>query len=153
MVELVLFVGLPAAGKTSFYRERFALTHVHVSKDLMPHHRRPEKRQRDVIAEALVAGRSVVVDNTNPRIADRAPLVTLAREIGASVSCYYFESDAAASLRRNRTREGPARVPDVAIFTTRKRLEAPTLDEGFDQLFVVRVDEQHRSFEVRPQMR
>ena len=38
---------------------------------------------------------------------------------------------------RNRGREGKARVPDVAIFTTRKRLVPPTIEEGFDEVVVV----------------
>ena len=38
---------------------------------------------------------------------------------------------------RNRQREGKGRVPDVAIFTTRKKLVPPTLDEGFDEVRVV----------------
>ena len=32
-MELVLFVGLQGAGKTSFYRRAFAETHAHVSRD------------------------------------------------------------------------------------------------------------------------
>jgi predicted kinase len=32
IAELVVLIGLPAAGKTSFYRARLAATHVHVSK-------------------------------------------------------------------------------------------------------------------------
>jgi len=43
--ELIIFAGLPAAGKSSYYREHFAATHVHVSKDLMPKTGRTEARQ------------------------------------------------------------------------------------------------------------
>jgi hypothetical protein len=32
-VELVIFIGLQASGKTSFYRACFAATHAHVSRD------------------------------------------------------------------------------------------------------------------------
>jgi hypothetical protein len=41
----------------------------------------------------------------------------------------------------------------VAIFATRKRLEPPSYDEGFDRLFVVSLDEGARSFVVTPQLR
>jgi len=34
-LELVIFIGLQATGKSTFYRARFAATHVLVSKDLM----------------------------------------------------------------------------------------------------------------------
>ena len=44
--ELVLFVGLQASGKSSFYRARFAGTHDLVSKDRFPNNRNPARRQR-----------------------------------------------------------------------------------------------------------
>lgn len=100
------------------------------------------------MAKSLSHGRSVVVDNTNPSVAVRTPLITIARAHGAQVIGYYFPTAAADALRRNRAREGRERVPDVAIFTARKRLEPPTLAEGFDKLFVVRMSEQERRFEV-----
>ena len=56
-MDLVLFIGLQGSGKSSFYRERFAATHVHVSKDLWPNARKREARQRRLIAEALDRGR------------------------------------------------------------------------------------------------
>jgi predicted kinase len=149
-MECVILIGMPAAGKTSFYRERFAGTHDHVSKDLMRNTRRPQRRQEQLVAESLAAGRSVVIDNTNPSAAVRAPLIALARARGAAVTGYYFPTEAADALRRNRTREGRDRVPDVAIFTVRKRLEPPRREEGFDALYVVRLNEQERRFDVAP---
>jgi predicted kinase len=147
-MECVILIGLPAAGKSTFYRERFAGTHDHVSKDLLGHARRPQQRQEQLVAESLAGGRSVVIDNTNPRAADRAPLIALARAHGAGVTGYYFPTEARDALRRNRAREGRGRVPDVAIFTVRKRLEPPALEEGFDRLFVVTMNEPERRFEV-----
>jgi predicted kinase len=147
-MECVILIGLPAAGKTSFYRERFAGSHDHVSKDLMRHARRPQRREEQLVAESLASGRSVVIDNTNPSAVIRAPLISLARSHGAQVIGYYFPTEAGDALRRNRAREGRERVPDVAIFTVRKRLEPPALEEGFDRLFVVRLNEPERRFEV-----
>ena len=152
-MECVILIGLPGSGKSTFYRERFASTHALVSKDVMRNNRQPQRRQEQLLTEALAAGRSVVVDNTNPRIADRAPIIAIARRFGADVAGYFFPTDAGVALRRNRAREGRERVPDVAIFATRKRLELPTYDEGFDHLFTVGVKEETRTFDVRPQPR
>jgi predicted kinase len=139
-MELVIFVGLQASGKTSFYQARFARTHEVVSKDRMPNNRNPTRRQLVLVEEALRAGRSVVVDNTNARAADRLPLVMLGHSLGARVVGYYFESRVEDCLERNRGRAGKARVPDVALYATRKRLEAPSYAEGFDALYFVRMD-------------
>ncbi|HYO52517.1 ATP-binding protein [Archangium sp.] len=137
-MELVLFIGLQGSGKSSFYRERFAATHVHVSKDLWPNARKREARQRRLIAEALKQGRPVVVDNTNPLVEDRAPLIALGREHGARVVGYVFESDLETCLARNAGRVGRERVPDKAIHITRRKLRWPSYAEGFDALFHVR---------------
>jgi predicted kinase len=137
--ELVVLVGLQGSGKSSFYRSRFAGTHDWVSKDRFPNHRRPARRQRQLIEEALAAGRSVVVDNTNPTAEDRAELIGLARAHGAGVVGFYFESRLADCLERNSQREGKARVPDVALYVTLGRLCRPSLAEGFDRLYHVRL--------------
>ncbi|MBZ4421024.1 ATP-binding protein [Myxococcus sp. RHSTA-1-4] len=136
-MELVLFIGLQGSGKSSFYRQRFAGTHVLVSKDLWPHARRKEARQRRYISEALAAGRPVVVDNTNPSPEVRAPLISLGREHGARVIGYSFASDLKLCLARNAQREGRARVPEVALFATVKLLRRPERAEGFDVLYHV----------------
>lgn len=136
--ELIIFVGVQAAGKTTYHHEHFAATHVHISKDLMPASRNREQRQRQEIAEALDAGRSVVVDNTNATLYDRAPLIALGRAHRARVIAYYFEAPVRMAVARNQKREGKARVPNVAIFATQKRLVPPSIEEGFDEVVVVR---------------
>jgi predicted kinase len=138
-MELVLLIGLQGSGKSSFYRERFAETHALVSKDLMPHARRRDTRQQRLIQEALAAGRSVVVDNTNPTPESRAPLIALGKARGARVVGYSFESRIEDCLARNARRVGRARVPEVALFATRKVLRWPTRAEGFDALYFVRL--------------
>jgi predicted kinase len=135
--ELVILIGLQGSGKTTFYQTHFAATHVRLSKDLLRNNRHPARRQAHLLAEALQAGRSVVVDNTNPTQEDRAALIGLGRSLGARVVGYYFASPLAECLGRNRQRTGKARVPDVALYATRKRLERPASEEGFDQLWFV----------------
>jgi predicted kinase len=148
-LELVLFIGLQGSGKSSFYRARFAATHLHVSKDFWPNARRREARQQRLVAEALAEGRSVVVDNTHPRVEDRAPLIEIGKRMGARVVGYAFESNLKACLERNAGRVGRARVPDKALHITRAKLRWPTYAEGFDELFHVRMDPEG-GFHVRP---
>jgi len=138
-MELVVFIGLPASGKSTFYQQFFAHTHVCISKDLLRNNRNKDRRQRQLIEEAFAAEKSVVVDNTHPSPEDRAQVIALAGAHGARVIGYYFRASVAESVDRNSRREGKARVPDVAIFTAAKKLTRPSLDEGFDELLYVRM--------------
>jgi hypothetical protein len=136
-LELVILVGLPGAGKSTFFRQRFADSHVHVSKDNNETRRRPEQWQSELLEQALGAGRSVVVDNTNVSVEQRAALISEAQRHGARVSGYFFESSTQECVNRNFGRQGKARVPLVGIFAAAKRLRPPTYGEGFDALYKV----------------
>lgn len=140
MTECVVFIGLPASGKTTFYQRRFAGTHQHISKDLWPASANKDRRQAEELRAALAQGRSVVIDNTNPAAADRAAVISIARQYDARVTGYYFTATTREAVGRNRGREGKARVPDVAIFMTAKRMSKPMLEEGFDELYAVAID-------------
>ncbi|HEY8745961.1 MAG TPA: ATP-binding protein [Chloroflexota bacterium] len=138
-MELVILIGLQASGKSTFARQQFATSHTYVSKDLLRNIGRPDRRQAQLVTAALQAGRSVVVDNTNPTISARAALISLGRTFGANIAGYYFPASVREALHRNRARTGKARVPDVAIFVTHKHLVPPRYAEGFDALYTVRI--------------
>jgi predicted kinase len=140
-MEMVILIGLQASGKSSFRRAHFSETHFCISKDNFPKARKPGKRQTRMLEEAFRQGLSVVVDNTNPSIEERAALMALAKTFGATVTGYYFESMVADCLKRNSERQGAAQVPEVAIFSTIKKLQRPAYGEGFDRLFFVRLSD------------
>ncbi|MEL6110753.1 MAG: AAA family ATPase [Planctomycetota bacterium] len=134
-MEAVLFTGAPAAGKSTFYRERFFATHVRVSLDLL----KTRNRERRLLDFCFETSQRFVVDNTNPTHESRAAYLSSAAEVGFRVIGYYFESKVGDCLKRNADRIG--RVPDVAILSTAKRLEIPDKSEGFDELWYVRMVE------------
>ncbi len=141
--ECVILVGLPGAGKSTFYRERYP-SHEHISKDALPNAGNKQARQDAALRRALAAGRSVIVDNTNVSPAERAAVIAIAREFDARVVGYYIEASTREAVARNEGRTGRARVPKVAIFTAAKRLVPPVAEEGFDELHTLRVLEDGR---------
>ena len=86
MAECVILIGLPGAGKTTFYRQRLSNTHVHISKDRLPPSARDKQSRQDAaIRAALDAGQSLAVDNTNVSAAERAAIIAIARAHAAKV--------------------------------------------------------------------
>ncbi|MFV9505167.1 MAG: AAA family ATPase [Oscillochloridaceae bacterium umkhey_bin13] len=135
-MEAVLFVGIQAAGKSTFYRERFFTTHLRISLDLL----RTRHRERSLLAWCIAHRQRFVVDNTNPRVAERAVYIAPAKAAGFRVLGYVFESHVPASITRNAGRAPVEQVPAQAIGGTKKRMEWPQRDEGFDALHYVRID-------------
>src|SRR6266705_575552 len=117
-----MIIGLQTSGKSTFARSHFVATHQYVSNDLLGSLDYPARRQRQLIEAALQRGLSVVVDNTNSTIKVRRELINLGHLYKASIIGYYFAIQVKQCLERNRIREGRAKVPDVAIFATLKRL-------------------------------
>lgn len=133
-MELVLFIGPPAAGKSTFYTDRYAQTHLRLSLDML----RTRHREALLLQACLAAKQPVVIDNTCPTRAERARYIVPARARRFRIVGYRFEAPFDELLRRNATRSGRACVPEVAIRATLARLEPPDWSEGFDVLFHVR---------------
>jgi len=138
-LEVIIFIGLQGAGKSTFYQTHPATAHGYVSKDLLHRSKTMNKaaKQNTLVEEALRMGQSVVIDNTNPTREDREPLIQLGHLYNATVIGYYFNTPVSECLIRNRERSGKARVPDKVIYITSKKMTLPTFEEGFDTLFRV----------------
>jgi predicted kinase len=136
-MEAVLLFGLPGSGKSSFYKQRYFRTHVRISLDLL----RTRHREKRLLELCLETQQPFVVDNTNCSRVDRTAFIAAARERRFTVLGYYFRSTVAECLTRNPERQGDERVPDVAILSAAKRLERPAMNEGFDRLLYVRLDD------------
>lgn len=132
-VECVIFIGIQASGKSTFYKERFFDSHLRINLDML----KTRHREAIYIAASLQAKQPFVLDNTNPTAEDRSRYIALAKEHKFLITGYYFEPDVAESLRRNELRSGKGRVPEVGIFSVRKQLQMPDFREGFDSLYTV----------------
>jgi len=130
-MEAVVLCGVQGSGKTTLYRDRFLDTHVRVSMDLL----RTRQREAALLELCLRTRQRFVVDNTNATPAERARYVAPVRAAGFRVVGYLVEVDGAVALARNDARDGRARVPAAAVVGTARRLQRPTLEEGFDELW------------------
>lgn len=134
-MEAIVFVGLQASGKSSFYKDRFFTTHVRISLDLL----RTRNREQRLLAVCLETQQPFVVDNTNPTREERTRYINAAKSANYSVVGYYFQSKVGKCLARNQQRVD--RVPDIGLLATAKKLQLPTWKEGFDTLRYVQLTE------------
>ncbi len=136
-MEAVIFIGIQATGKTSFYLARFFDTHIRISLDML----RTRHREGLLFRACLEMKQPFVVDNTNPTKRERARYLPAAKEAGFKVVGYYFDSRLGEALKRNEMRPGAKRIPVKGIGGTLKRLEPPSLKEGFVVLYRVRIED------------
>ncbi len=66
-MEAVIFCGIQASGKTTFYLERFFRTHIRLNLDML----KTRHRERVMLDACLETGQRFVVDNTTPTAQDR----------------------------------------------------------------------------------
>jgi predicted kinase len=137
-MEAIIFTGIQASGKTTFYKQRFFTTHVRINLDMLK-----TRRREDILLRAcLKAEQRFVVDNTNTLVAERAKYINLAKSAGFRIIGYYFESTLQDSIRRNENRTGSERIPVKGLEMMQRRLLPPTYAEGFDELHIVRINDE-----------
>jgi predicted kinase len=136
-MEAILLIGIQGAGKSTFYQRRFFDTHVRINLDML----KTRYREQVFLHACILAKQSFVVDNTNVRAAEREKFIVPAREAGFRIVGYYFPVPVRHAIGRNQKREGKKKIPVQGILGTQKRLQPPSLEEGFDQLYCVTVTE------------
>ncbi|ORX41001.1 polynucleotide kinase 3 phosphatase-domain-containing protein [Kockovaella imperatae] len=141
-LEIVLFVGSPASGKTSFFRKHFSPRYRHINQDTL-------KSRDKCLLEAersLTKGESIVVaDNTNRNRATRSHWVNLAVKHSVPIRFFHFVCPVDLARHNNVYRacygpsDEPVRqfLPDTAFTSYAADSEAPVVDEGFDEVRVV----------------
>ena len=135
-MQLIIFIGIQAVGKSTFYKERFFKTHVRINLDML----RTRHREASLLKKCIELKVPIVVDNTNPTGEDRKRYIPSAKRAGYKIIGYYFSSKISQALHRNKSRVGKESIPEAGIRSTRRRLVIPSYDEGFDELYYVWID-------------
>ena len=133
IAEAVIFVGLQGSGKTTYFEKHFAGTHQHISRDVQ----KTVEREMSLFRDCLAAGRSFVLDDTNATRAGRGIYIREAKAAGFKVSGYFFDTPVRTAIGRNNYRKDKKPIPVPAILRAAKGLQAPSLDEGFEQIQII----------------
>jgi len=138
--EMVIMVGPPASGKSTFTKKYFVPhNYERVNRDTLGTAAKCKKAAQ----EALTEGCSVVIDNTNGPATSRQEFIEIAQEAGIPIRCFFFSTDreVAEHLNYVRVRETKGevrRIPPVAYNTYYKNFDEPSKSEGFSE--VIKID-------------
>lgn len=137
-MEMVMLVGIPASGKSTFYKKHLFESHVRINRDML----KTKHREALLIEACLKAKQGYVIDNTNIDTKTRKDHIEKAKKHGYLINGYYFQSKIDDCLARNSLRPESNRVPGKAVLGMYNKLELPRMDEGFDKLQYVTINDQ-----------
>ncbi|KAM4016536.1 bifunctional polynucleotide phosphatase/kinase [Anomaloglossus baeobatrachus] len=136
--EVVVTVGFPAAGKSTFIKENLVSKgYVYANRDTLG------TWQKCVTAceDALKSQKSIVIDNTNPDLESRSRYINCAQKAGVPVRCFFFIAPVELAKHNNRFREmtskGHVSVNDMVINSYKSKFVAPSLSEGFSEILKI----------------
>ncbi|KAJ8256549.1 hypothetical protein COCON_G00187010 [Conger conger] len=138
--EVVVAVGFPAAGKSTFFQKHLVPKgYVYVNRDTMG------TWQHCVSAceRALKEGRSVVIDNTNPDLDSRKRYLDACQKAGVSCRCFLFTATLEQAKHNNTFREmmpsqnKHAPVNDMVFYSYKNKFVTPSVSEGFSEILKI----------------
>lgn len=132
-MQAVIFMGLQASGKSTFYHQCLAATHLRINLDML----KTRRRETALLHWCLAYHMRFVSDNTNPTPEGRQGMIQMAKSAQFEVIGYYFRSNLEECLARNVQRTGKAMIPEGGIYGTASKLTLPRMEEGFDKLYYV----------------
>ena len=143
---VVLAIGLPGSGKSSWFkRHKISPLSSDLLRALLFDDAQEQRFQdlvfsnlRSMLKARLIARRPMnYVDATNLTPHERQNWIKLAKDYGYEVHAVFFDVPIDVCLERNHKRQRT--VDDAVMHRMSSKLRAPTFDEGFSKITVVRV--------------
>lgn len=133
--ELIIMVGIPGSGKSSFCKNHLASAgYVIICRDKL-HNMTKCKSQ---CQEYLAKGKKVVIDNTNCKPEDRKHFIKIAKDRHVKCRCFVMKITPIHAEHNLQFRElldsERAKISKVTFNTFKKYYTKPTKSEGFDEI-------------------
>jgi bifunctional polynucleotide phosphatase/kinase len=150
--EVVVFMGPPGCGKSTFYNMHMSKSYGYANRDMLGTWQNCVKAAEKCITSE---GRSVVIDNTNPDAGSRERYIDLARRLKVPVRCFHFVMSLSHARHNNVFREltttdhNYKKVPEMAFNIFKSKFAEPNKSEGFEQILKVNFVPQFKSDKER----
>ena len=148
-MELIMLVGVPTAGKSTFSSNPKYSKYIRVSSDDILQEVAKERQQSyntvfkgnirfaqiammKVLRKAIEDGKSIIWDQTNLTKKQRRDKLKYIPDTYKKTAVYFIV-DLKTALKRNTQRPGKVIPPEV-LERMIKEYELPTLEEGFDEI-------------------
>ncbi|WP_338766506.1 AAA family ATPase [Bernardetia sp. ABR2-2B] len=138
-MEAILFIGLQGSGKSTFYKKEYFNSHLRISLDLL----NTRNKEAKLLDFCLEFQQRLVIDNTNPTKKERAKYIQKLKKRGFKIIGIYFDTTLQTALERNDLRKGKAKIAKVGVLSTYKKMELPTYEEGFDEIYIVNTENEN----------
>lgn len=145
MASLVLMMGVPGSGKTTYAKKMMGDYDIYVSRDEIrfglvkedePYFSKEDEVLQTFIRtinDALpIAQRYVIADATHLNMGSRAKILKNLHNKPDNVYVIYVAVSLQTALERNAQREGRALVPESSIKNMYKSISLPRKEEGID---------------------
>ena len=145
--EIVLMIGYPACGKSSFTKKKYNNYKI-INQDAL----KTKAKCLKTLKLYLKQTNNIVIDNLNQDIKTRKEYIDLAKEKDYFIKCYYFNIGLDICQHLNNLRMklfNKEKIPDIVYRIFDKNFEYPSLNEGFDEVNEVLfsldfIDEKHK---------
>eukprot|EP01125_Pyxidicula_operculata_P014607 TRINITY_DN4884_c0_g1_i4.p2 TRINITY_DN4884_c0_g1~~TRINITY_DN4884_c0_g1_i4.p2 ORF type:complete len:279 (-),score=78.49 TRINITY_DN4884_c0_g1_i4:27-863(-) len=137
--EMIIMVGMPASGKSSFVKKYLLPKgYVHINRDKL----KKKEKCLSLARQSISESKSVVIDNTNPDKSTRGEYIKIAKEYDLPVRCFVLSTprklaDHLNAYRERITNGEVGRIPDIAYNMFQSKYEEPSEKEGFVDIMKV----------------
>ena len=134
MPVMVIMMGIQGSGKSTFCAKNFS-EYTRINLDTL----RTRKKEKDALWLAINRKENIVIDNTNPTVSARKKYIEVGKASRYRIIGYFMQSRLQECIERNDSRQGKEKIPSIAIACTSNKLEMPGYEEGFDELYFVKI--------------
>ena len=134
MPAMIIMMGIQGSGKSTFCAKNFP-EYTRITLDTL----RTRKKEKDALWLAINRKENIIIDNTNPTVSDRKKYIEAGKTSQYRIIGYFMQSRLQECIERNDTRQGKEKIPSAAIACTSNKLEMPGYEEGYDELYFVKI--------------